>query len=300
MNAAEPAEPAAASRRVRGQVWLITLAALAAVIVVNLFPGRRELSPLDFVVGGQDALQFCDPNHPRFYPSAAERRRAVSLAVTPPAGPAGATRLVIRTASGKTIRRGNLALSEGRLLRLFVVDRTLDRFEEKDPVETEPGVWLFTLQPAAAAGWRIFADFTPRAINRELYAWGEVPSGVPAAPGAPPVPPPEGYRFAFAADPPTLHARQPFLIALSISRSDGGPVLLEPVAGVAGDLVAFTTERDAMAKFECPARGAPPASRPTVLRFACTLDDPGAYVFWADFRLAGRAVYRRFAAPVLP
>ncbi|MGH7995024.1 MAG: hypothetical protein ACREFX_01585 [Opitutaceae bacterium] len=287
------------SRRTRGQIWVITLAAIGIVIVLNQFAGRPGLGPMDFVVGGQDAVQFCDPNHPRFYPSSSEPQRVVTMAIEAPGDPSRGARLVLKTVSGRIIRRADLRSTEGRRLRLFVVDRGLDSFVEKDPVETRPGVWLFTLQPVVGRSYRIFADFTPDATAREMYTWGDMK---PAARGLPATPPGPGeYRFRFSTVPAVLYARQPFTVKMTVARRDGGAVAVQPVAGVRADLVAFDSGLTGMAKFEdSSGSGDAPDPRRSKFSFSGAIADSGRYVFWADVRLGGRTVYRRFAATILP
>ena len=278
--------------RVRGQIWLITLGAIGAVILLNEF-GRKppELTPMDFVVGGQDALQFCDPNHPRFHPSRAAPQQPVTLAVTG-AGGGGAEQVVLRTTSGKVIRGSDLDFTEGRLLRLFLVDPALRTFVEKDPVELNPGEWLFTAPPATAGASRIFADFTPKATAREMYARGAL--AAPAAGGsrAPGSAAPDGYACSFATSRAPLYARQPFEVTVRIARPDGEDALIQPIAGVRADLIAFDSDLSGMAKFECRAPGA--------LAFRADIRDPGSYVFWFVAQVDDRAHERRYGATILP
>lgn len=297
--------------RTRGQIWLITLAAVGVVIVLNQFAGRPELSPMDFIVGGQDALRFCDPNHPRFYPSRASPQQPVTAIVAAPAETGGGARLVLRTASGKAIRRTDLELTEGRYLRLFVVDRSLTWLVAKEPFDVEAGVWLFTPPPPSAQAYRVYADFTPRATEREMYAWGNL-----TMPGAGVVDPgnaaaglqpksatlaaANGFACGWTSEPREVYARQPFALTATLRRVDGGPVLVQTIAGTAADLVAVDADLTGFAKF--PLRHDTPGAggRSASFRFRPEIRDPGDYVFWLVARVGGQTIYERHAATLLP
>jgi hypothetical protein len=303
-----PPETVAAARRTRGQIWLITLGAIGLVVILNQFAGRRDLSPTDFVVGGFDALEFCDPNHPRFLPATTAAPRPATLEVAWPSASGGAAELTLRTASGQPIRREDLAITEGRTLRVFVVDRALDQIAEASPFESRPGQWLFSFHPTAGRAYRAFADFTPTATGREMYATADL--GEPGAADRSSAADArnelaraetDGYRFTIDTAPIRLFARQPLAVNVRISRADGGPVLLQPIAGVWADLLVFDERLSALAKFPLrSSEGAPPDPRNPTLTFAFRLSDPGRFVFWVELHLGDQTVFRRFTAEVLP
>jgi hypothetical protein len=135
---------------------------------------------MDFIPGGDDGIQFCDPLNPRVIAVAA-KSQAVKIALTPAsrlsAGSATATlvRLSLRTASGKPVGEEDLAPSPGGSLRIFILSEDLTDFKTARPLAGEtPGDWTFDFRPKEAGLYRVFADMTPVATGRELYAYSDL------------------------------------------------------------------------------------------------------------------------------
>jgi hypothetical protein len=145
----------------------------------------------------------------------------------------------------------------------------------------------------------VFADFTPAATGRGLYASAELAVG----PGAPaPVdirlrPEDEaGYRYALTPAQTPIVAGRPIDLKFVISRSDSGPVPLQPVMGAFAHLVAFDVGRTGFAHLH-PAEtdlALPPDLRRPELNFKVTIPQGGRFVVWAQVNLAGREVFTPF------
>jgi hypothetical protein len=276
-----------------GRAGLLTLAAAALVATLHLFSPRAELSPVDFVAGGAESLQFCDPLHPLF--QAVEARQSpVSLllrpAIRPIAGRTIEVTMSLRAASGRTIRSADLLRLCGKTVAVFAIDPSLSDFERFEPAEgARPGEWSFSLAPKAGGTYRLFADFEPAALGREVYASADLPvegagAVVPAAPSGP-------YRMALAASEKIIYARRPLELALRIERTDGAPLSAAARAIRSAQLVIFDERRSGIAILRAP-DGA--------IRFKATFPDPGLYIAWAEGAWDSRELSALFPLRVLP
>src|SRR5690606_27193709 len=162
------------SSQLRQILWL-SLGAIALYVVMPALPTGTNLHQGDFrVEAGGSQIEFCDPANPQFIPVVAVRSPVVTTlrALTPPAvGESTDFVLTLATASGKPIGPADLLVAHTRKLHLMVVDPTLNDYQHLHP---EPGAvageWTFTLTPRLAGAYRVFADFTPAATGRGLYA----------------------------------------------------------------------------------------------------------------------------------
>ena len=215
--------------------------------------------------------------------------------------------LTLRTASGKPIAPEDLLVAHTRKLHLLVVDPTLSDYQHIHPEPGKrPGDWVFTLTPGRPGLYRVFADFTPVATARGLYASADftVPGAVAtvtksfnttwqAA----------GYNFELVV-PAEFHARQPVDLRLHIE-SQGAvkqPVPLQPVMGAFAHLVAFDEARSGFAHLhpsEIDLSKPPDQLRPE-LTFKVTIPQPGRYVIWGQVNLGGTEVFVPFWVDVLP
>ena len=301
-----------AANRARRQILGITLAAAAAVLLLHLFPGISGLAPTDFVAGGPNALEFCDPTNPRFLPVVA-RTSPVSLTLTTArparAGTESAVELTLRTATGKPIGRSELAATAGEKIHLWLVDPTLRDFQRAVPKPGfAPGRWTFAFTPQLAGVYRIFADFTPAVTAQEIYASVDLPvaaSGAsPAAPRAPPGLSADrgGIRFALVPSATPVYARQPLALQFTAERAGGGMVPLVAAQGAFVHLIAFDDRRTGFANLTDEARpsGAPPNPFHPGASFRVTFADPGRYVLWSWFLLGSRETAVPFSLQVLP
>jgi hypothetical protein len=294
----------------RRSVALITAAALALYIIVRLLPTGTNLNHMDFRMTGKGALEFCDPANPQFIP-VVQVRSPVVLALKADRDPALNQPvnfvLTMRTASGKPIAPEDLLVAHTRKLHLLVVDPTLSDYQHLHP---EPGrragEWKFTLTPHAPGLYRVFADFTPVATARGLYASADfaVPGIVPTV-----IQTPNstwealGFKFELVL-PPVFRARQPADLVFRIE-SQGAvkqPVPLRPVMGAFAHLVAFDEARSGFAHLHPTETDLtrPPAARRPELHFKVTIPTPGRYVIWAQVNLDGNEVFVPFWVEVAP
>ncbi|HEY8995758.1 MAG TPA: hypothetical protein VIM71_13905 [Lacunisphaera sp.] len=292
------------------QVWLITGAALALFVLIRLLPAGSSVNHMDFRLEGKGTIEFCDPANPQFIPVISARSPVVMALKTdrePARDVSVEFTLTLRTASGKPIGPADLMVAHTRKLHLLIVDPTLSDYQHVHP---EPGrrngEWTFTLTPARSGVYRVFADFTPAATQRGLYAAADftVPGSVATVVNAGNTTWQErGFKFELVM-PPELHARQPvdlkFLIESPGARKE--PVPLRPVMGAFAHLVAFDEARSGFAHLhpmETDLAKPPDALRPE-LNFKVTIPQPGRYVIWAQVDLGGTEVFVPFWVDVLP
>lgn len=303
-----PVEPAKIG--VRGQIWIITAIALALFVGVRLLPTGSNLNHMDFRMTGKGVLDFCDPANPQFIP-VVQVRSPVVLSLKSDLEPALNKpvnfTLTMRTASGKPIAPEDLLVAHTRKLHLLIVDPTLSDYQHIHP---EPGrragEWTFTMAPERPGLYRVFADFTPAATGRGLYA--SVDFSVPGKVATTTRSPNRtwqaaGYNFALQM-PDEVHARQPVDLRLRIE-SQGlvkQPVPLQPVMGAFAHLVALDENRSGFAHLhpnEIDLSKPPDALKPE-LTFKVTIPQPGRYVIWAQVNIGGSEVFVPFWTEVLP
>jgi hypothetical protein len=105
----------------------------------------------------------------------------------------------------------------------------------------------------------------------------------------------DDYRFALVPAAP-LRANRPADLALTVTRSDGGRVPLEPIMGAFAHLVAFDEARSGFAHLhpnETDLAQLPDAMAPR-LTFKVTIPRAGRYVVWAQVKLGDREVFAPF------
>lgn len=294
----------------RSQIILITAVALALYLGVRLLPTGTNLNHMDFRMEGKGALEFCDPANPQFIPVVAVRSPVV---VTLQAERAPARDQEIRftlklaTASGKPVAPEDLIVAHTRKLHLLIVDPTLNDYQHVHP---EPGrragEWVFTLAPQRAGTYRVFADFTPAATQRGLYASADftVPGPVATVVREPNTTA-QVARFNFElVTPSSFRAGQVADLKFRIESQgrDKVPVPLQPVMGAFAHLVAFDEARSGFAHLhpnETDLSQPPDALRPE-LNFKVTIPAPGRYVIWAQVNLGGSEVFVPFWVDVAP
>ena len=290
----------------------ITAAAALLFAVVRELPTGTNLSHMDFRVQGANAIEFCDPANPQFLPVVAVRS-PVTLAVTtsapPQAGSEVEATLVLSTFSGKPIAPEDLQVVQTRRIHLLIVDPSLDDYQHVHPRPgRRPGEWAFSFRPRYGGAYRVFADFTPVATNRGLYAETEIGVGGPANAAAAGSQAPSwtatqaGYRFALSPAPGPIRAGAASDLKLVVARADGGPVPLEPVMGAYAHLVAFDTQRSGFAHIhpkEADVTRRPDPRRPA-FTFRLMIPRPGRYVIWSEVNLAGTLAFAPFWFDVAP
>ncbi|MBI2814573.1 MAG: hypothetical protein HYX71_09840 [Opitutae bacterium] len=294
----------------RNQIILITAVALALYVGVRLLPTGSNLNHMDFRMEGKGVLEFCDPANPQFIPVVAARSPvATSLQADrePARDQPVAFTLTLRTASGKPVAPEDLLVAHTRKLHLLIVDPTLEDYQHVHPVPgRRPGEWVFTLTPVRAGRYRVFADFTPAATQRGLYASADftVPGPVATVVREPnTLVQLAGFNFRLIL-PDTFRAGRTADLKLRIE-SPGREkirVPLQPVMGAFAHLVAFDEARSGFAHLhpaETDLTKPPDALRPE-LNFKVTIPVPGRFVIWAQVSLEGREIFAPFWVDVAP
>ncbi|PTX96375.1 hypothetical protein [Opitutus sp. ER46] len=293
------------------QLLLITAGAVAVYVGMRLLPTGTNLNHMDFRAQGGSTVEFCDPAAPQFV-RVTEARSPVSARVAT-ALPAAQGRpveavLSLRTASGKPVGPEDLLVVHTQRLHLMAVDPTLTDYQHLHPQPGDAaGEWRFAFTPRAEGTYRLFADFTPVATTRGLYASTDLQ--VAAAAGAGAVSARhgmsdrtprqtverDGYRFTLRPARP-LRVGEPVDFTFEITRASGGAVPLEPVMGAYAHLVAFDVERSGFAHLH-PMQ-ADPLARPDAIHpamaFNLTVKAAGPYVIWTQVNLAGTETFVPF------
>ena len=294
------------------QMAAITAAAIAIFVALRMLPTGTNLSHMDFRSTGANSIEFCDPLNPQFI-SVVAVRSPVTMTLTadaaaPAAGQERHAVVTLKTGSGKAIAPADLMVTHTRLLHLLIVDPTLTDYQHVHPEPgVKPGEWRFAFTPLRGGTYRIFADFTPAATGRGLYAsvdW-ELTTGVES-----PAPPDiedragvvqrAGHRFSLVTHPQSLRAGQPMDLEFAIVRPDGGNVNLQPVMGAYAHLVAFDEGRNGFAHLHPIDRDpllAPDARQP-ILKFKLTIPQAGRYAIWAQVNLGGEEAFVPFRVEV--
>ena len=292
------------------QIAIITAVALAVFVGMRFLPTGTNLNHMDFRVSGQNSIEFCDPSNPQFIPVVAVRS-PVAMALkwdgVPTAGRESRGTVVLSTSNGKPIEPQDLVVAHTRKLHLLIVDPTLRDYQHVHP---EPGrvrgEWMFAFTPKERGTYRVFADFTPAATGRGLYASADVEVANQALSivdtshrGGKPFPletERDGFRFTLGSTNSPIRAGQPADLQFSASRLDGGVVDMQPVMGAFAHLVALDEARSGFAHLhpgETDLDKKPDATKPT-LNFKITIPQPGKYVIWAQVNLGGREVFVPF------
>ncbi|MCX6936694.1 MAG: hypothetical protein NTU80_02165 [Verrucomicrobia bacterium] len=315
-NATPPAEYAKVNWT--GVAW-ITGGALALYLGFRALPTGTNLHHMDFQVQGANALEMCDPSRPQFIPVVAARSpvrlelRAAS-AVIPTAGQETRFTLTLTTAAGQPIGPVDLATVHTRKLHLLVIDPTLGDYQHLHPEPgAQPGEWTFTHTPRRAGAYRVFADFTPVATGRGLYAFADYTAREGKMPetsattltrlGEEAVV--EEWRFRLATgDGKPVRAGEPAILTFSGRELAGGAVPLSLVMDAYAHLVAFDERRSGFAHLH-PRGDAPgdyrvsiPDARAPRLTFDLMIPEPGHYVVWAQVNLQGGEHFLPFALEV--
>jgi hypothetical protein len=279
-------------------------------VFVRSLPVGSSLNHMDFRMEGKGALEFCDPANPQFIPVVAVRSPVV-VTLQPDREPARDQpvkfTLKLATASGKPVGPADLLVAHTRKLHLLIADPTLNDYQHVHP---EPGrragEWVFELTPRRAGVYRVFADFTPAATQRGLYASADF-----TVPGPVPVVTRESNTTAQFATfkfelvlPPVLQAGKVADLKFRIESQgrEKQPVPLQPVMGAFAHLVAFDEARSGFAHLhpnETDLTKPPHATQPE-LTFKVTIPAPGRYAIWAQVNLGGAEAFVPFWVDVLP
>jgi hypothetical protein len=314
MKSVPAGSPALPSQFAWGQFCWITAAAIGLFIGLRLLPTGTNLNHMDFRVDARPggAIEFCDPANPQFIP-VVTMRSPVEMAVMMPA-PTVANRSIaavvrLRTASGKPIAPEDLQITHTRRLHLLIVDPALSDYQHVHPEPTRtPGEWAFAFTPRHGGVYRFFADFTPAATSRGLYASADFDLGPLAGEGERAPRPTAnwvergGIRYEITVASPPVRADRPIDLRFRVSRVGGGTVALAPVMGALAHLVAFDAARSGFAHLHPvePMATEAASAHGVELNFKLSIPRPGEFSIWAQINLDGREEFVRFPLEVLP
>ena len=309
MTTTTPGTPNSALSSAQGRqfVW-ITLAAVSLYVFFRFLPTGTDLNHMDFRVTGKNAIEMCDPSNPQFISViAATSPVALTLktAAAPTAGREVQVTVRMTTANNKLIAPEDLVVMHTRKLHLLIADPSLTDYQHLHPEPTRvPGEWSFTFTPTLGGIYRIFADFTPAATNRSLYAnvdlvvAGEQLSTPELAAAMTPswIGQRDAYRLELVPGTRQIRAGQATDLKFSVTNTGGGAVGLEPVMDAYAHLVAFDTTRSGFAHLhpmDADLGVAPDSIKPT-LSFKITIPAAGRYVIWAQLKINGREKFVPF------
>ena len=294
------------------QVFVITFGAVVLYVIARRLPTGTNLSHMDFRAGA-NSIEFCDPVNPQFMPVVAVRSPVeMTLTSNTPAVTGREVRVVamLKTTTGKAIAPEDLRVVHTQKLHLLVIDPTLTDYQHIHPQPgNNAGEWVFTFTPRQAGQYRIFADFTPAATARGLYANADLV--VASTPGFTAAVSPtkdnhtyevNGFIFELRPAEEPLRAGCVIDLTFAVSRRDKGLVPLQPVMGAYAHLVAFDNARSGFAHlhpFSTDLLRAPDSHEPR-LAFKLTIPRAGRYVIWVQVKLDGREVFVPFWFVVLP
>lgn len=306
----------------RRQLLAITVGAIAIFFGLRLLPTGTNLSHMDFRVDPKagNVIEFCDPLNPQFIPVVAARSPVtMSIATGEPAAAGREVRAVVtlKTGSGKPLTPDDLLVTHTRPLHLLIIDPSLSDYRHAHPEPTgRAGEWAFSFRPGSAGAYRVFADFTPAATGRGLYASVDlnVSPALVATPELsleqgsnvrhaderqPYTVERDGIQFTLSTAQQPVRAGQPIDLRFAMARPDGGAIPLEPVMGAFAHLVAFDEPRTGFAHLH-PAESVSkqPDARNPNLNFKLTIPRAGRYVIWAQVSLAGAETFVPFELAV--
>lgn len=308
MNAASPALDRGQLR----QIVLISVGAIAIFVFFRFLPTGTNLNHMDFRVDAKNAIEFCDSSNPQFIPVVAVASpvtMSLGGAVNLTPGSPAALTLTLKTANGKLIAPEDLLVAHTKLFHLLIVDPTLVDYQHVHP-EPGPkrGEWLFSFTPKRSGVYRVFADFTPAATARGLYASADLNVGPESSPqvvassGAKNTSVTSNYRFALTPATAVIRAGTPSDLRFTIESASGGDVPMEPVMGAFAHLVAFDATRSGFAHLhplEADLTRPPERKRP-LLNFRITIPTAGEYVIWSQVNLGGQETFEPFRFTVSP
>ena len=304
-----PARPSASPRQ-KWQLAIITAVALGLYLFMRLLPTGTNLNHMDFRLTDKNAIEFCDPANPQFIPVIAVRSPvALTLKSETPPEYKKETRftLKMRTAGGKAIGPADLLVSHTQKLHLLIVDPTLSDYQHIHPVPGRwNGEWEFAFKPERPGVYRVFADFTPVATQRGLYAAvdfavpGEVANVIQTVYTTTQINnlnfelvTPGRFRAGVSAD---------LTLRIQSAGAEKKPVPLQPVMGAFAHVVAFDEQRSGFAHLHPQQTdlSQPPDLLKPELNFKVLIPQAGRYAIWAQVKLAEEEIFVPFWVDVLP
>ena len=278
-------------------------AGLAAVFVTSLGVGAvGPVAAVQPTSGHKDADRHADDDHA----DNADDAHAAHGAGTAPAGLAVADagwRLELaddRVAAGAAVPfRFTINAPDGtpetgyvrthtKELHLIVVRRDLASYQHVHPVRAADGSWSVPLELPAGGTYRVFADFRPRGLDRNLTLGADLSVPGRFAPQKLPAPSRSttvgDYDITLAGTP--VAGRESDLV-MSVSRA-GAPVTdLQPYLGAYGHLVALRADDLAYLHTHPEGHAEPGHVGGPDVAFATTFPTAGSYRLFVDFQVGG-------------
>ncbi|GAA1762254.1 heavy-metal-associated domain-containing protein [Agromyces humatus] len=196
------------------------------------------------------------------------------------AGEAGVLAFTLTGPDGAAVTE--YATEHEKDLHLIVVRTDGAEFRHVHPILAEDGTWSIPWTWGSAGGYRLFADFVPRALGEgltlttSLQVEGDVTSS-----GAPPVATVVSagpYEVSIDGDVVAGTASE---LTFSITR-DGAPVVLEPYLGANGHLVALR-KGDLAYLHVHPEHGE--ETDASTVSFAAQVPSVGEYLLYLDVKI---------------
>ncbi|RKX33875.1 MAG: hypothetical protein DRP71_08915 [Verrucomicrobia bacterium] len=299
---------AVSGRRVR-QTIVITVGAIALYVLLRTLPTTEShLSYADFHTGETGLLDLCEPGSASFVPVEAVRSPVTMAFFTDE--PIETDRQVnarvrLTAASGRPLTAENLLVVHTKKLHLLVTDSSLEDYQHLHPEPTDvPGEFEFSFTPRLNGHYRAYADFTPRATGRALYAGsilevcglqGEPVSIVSWSTEV------AGVEFVLSVAEQPVRINETTTLSLAIRRADGGRLDLGLIMDAYAHMVAFDFARQGFAHLH-PQELEPvsPDRATRQLSFQLNLPDPGWYRVWAQVLVAGEELFAPFTIEVIP
>lgn len=212
----------------------------------------------------------------------------------------------------------DLSVEHARLLHLVVVSEDLATFDHLHPLPVDDGVFRLTHTFPTGGRYRLYVEFTSRALGpltltAALEVDGTAPPPGPMVPGRQEVDA-SGAWVRLVLDPLVPRAGQPTRLRFELSQAGQPVVDLQPFLGVAGHLVALSQDLQRFTHAHPSDAGAGDAAGdhaahgpsgagerfgPTV-EFTVTFPQPGLYKLWAQFNRDGEAITAPFVVQVAP
>lgn len=162
------------------------------------------------------------------------------------------TSIRLTWSDGKPLTFGELEVGHTKKIHLLIVDESLSDFQHAHPDETDtPGEYRFVFNPKFGGRYHIWANFIPKATDKQDYARTVMTVGGDPAPAGRPInsiAERDGYRYELAMeDNEPLRVGQATLLNLTVRQADGRDFAgLEPVMGAFAHVVGFTPKLDSV------------------------------------------------------
>ena len=306
----DPRVPPSVAANQKRQIAIITAVALGLFGFMRWLPTGTNLNHMDFRVTGKNALEMCDPANPQFIPVIAAKSPVVMTlkSETPPEkNQQTHFTLMMRTAGGKAIGPADLLIAHTQKLHLLIVDPTLSDYQHIHPVPGRwNGEWEFDFKPTRPGDYRVFADFTPAATQRGLYAAvdfnvpGEGANVIQTINRTVQV---DNLNFELVVTGRFRAGRSAdLLLRIQRAGTEKKPVPLQPVMGAFAHAVAFDEQRSGFAHLHPQQTdlSQPPDAVKPELNFKILIPQAGRYVIWAQVKLDGEETFVPFWVDVLP